>query len=128
MREFLTRISPVNNAAKIARPLFVAHGRNDPRVPYTEAEPIIETVRRNGTAVWYLLADSEGHGSAKKENFDFYFYATIRFELTHFTLDCGFDQRGLPRVRDGHANARQSLAHRARTTPCRRPTSPRVDP
>ncbi|NDP43329.1 MAG: S9 family peptidase [Aromatoleum sp.] len=79
MREFLTRISPVNNAGKIARPLFVVHGRNDPRVPYTEAEQIVETVRKNGTPVWYLLAANEGHGFAKKENADFYFYATIRF-------------------------------------------------
>ena len=79
MREFLTRISPVSNAAKITRPLLVAHGRNDPRVPYTEAEQIVETVRRNGTPVWYLLADNEGHGFAKKDNIDFYFYATIRF-------------------------------------------------
>ena len=79
MREFLTRISPVNNATKITRPLFVVHGRNDPRVPYTEAEQIVETVRKNGTPVWYLLADNEGHGFAKKENADFYFYATVRF-------------------------------------------------
>jgi dipeptidyl aminopeptidase/acylaminoacyl peptidase len=79
MREFLTRISPVNNAAKIRRPLFVAHGRNDPRVPYTEAEQIVETVRKGGTPVWYLLAGNEGHGFAKKENADYYFYATIRF-------------------------------------------------
>jgi dipeptidyl aminopeptidase/acylaminoacyl peptidase len=79
MREFLTRISPVNNAAKITRPLFVAHGKNDPRVPYTEAEQIVETVRRNGTPVWYLLAGNEGHGFAKKDNVDYYFYATILF-------------------------------------------------
>jgi len=79
MRAFLTRISPVNNAAKIRKPLFVAQGRNDPRVPYTEAEQIVETVRKNGTPVWYLLADNEGHGFAKKENVDYYFYATIRF-------------------------------------------------
>jgi dipeptidyl aminopeptidase/acylaminoacyl peptidase len=79
MREFLTRISPVNNATKITRPLFVAHGRNDPRVPYTEAEQIVTTVRKNGTPVWYLLAANEGHGFGKKENADYYFYATIRF-------------------------------------------------
>ncbi len=79
MRAFLERISPVANAAKIGKPLFVAHGRNDPRVPYTEAEQIVETVRRNGTPVWYLLAANEGHGFARKENADFYFYATIRF-------------------------------------------------
>jgi dipeptidyl aminopeptidase/acylaminoacyl peptidase len=79
MREFLTKISPVNNAAKIRKPLFVAHGRNDPRVPYTEAEQIVETVRKNGVPVWYLLADNEGHGFARKENADFYFQVTIRF-------------------------------------------------
>jgi dipeptidyl aminopeptidase/acylaminoacyl peptidase len=79
MREFLTQISPVNNAAKIKRPLFVAHGRNDPRVPYTEAESIVETLRGSGTPVWYLLANNEGHGFAKKENSDYYFYATVRF-------------------------------------------------
>ena len=79
MREFLTQASPVNNAAKITRPLFVVHGRNDPRVPYTEAEQIVETVRKNGTPVWYLLAANEGHGFAKKENADFLFYAMIRF-------------------------------------------------
>jgi dipeptidyl aminopeptidase/acylaminoacyl peptidase len=86
MREFLTRISPVSNAAKITRPLFVAHGKNDPRVPYTEAEQIVETARRRGTPVWYLLAGNEGHGFAKKENADFYFYATIRF-LQQTVLD-----------------------------------------
>ncbi len=79
MRAFLERISPVNNAAKIGKPLFVAHGKNDPRVPYTEAEQIVEIARRNGTPVWYLLAANEGHGFAKKENADFYYYATIRF-------------------------------------------------
>ena len=34
---------------------------------------------KNGAPVWYLLAANEGHGFAKKENADFYFYATIRF-------------------------------------------------
>ena len=79
MRAILESISPVNNAAKIRKPLFVAHGRNDPRVPYTEAEQIVETVRSQGAPVWYLLAANEGHGFAKKENADFLFYATIRF-------------------------------------------------
>src|SRR4029077_4475978 len=37
-REFLTRISPLNNAHKIRAPLYIVHGKNDPRVPYTEAE------------------------------------------------------------------------------------------
>jgi dipeptidyl aminopeptidase/acylaminoacyl peptidase len=79
MREFLARISPVNNAQKIKAPLFVVAGRNDPRVRYTEAEQIVAAARRNGVPVWYLLADNEGHGFARKENADYLFYAMIAF-------------------------------------------------
>ena len=79
MRAFLTKISPVNNAARIRAPLFVVHGRNDPRVPYTEAEQIVASARRNGAPVWYLLADNEGHGFARKANADFLFYAMVVF-------------------------------------------------
>ena len=61
------------------QPLFVVQGRNDPRVPYTEAEQIVAAARKNGVPVWYLLADNEGHGFARKENADFLFYAMIAF-------------------------------------------------
>ena len=79
MREFLTRISPLTQAAKITKPLFVVQGRNDPRVPYTEAEQIVARARANGTPTWYLRAENEGHGFARKENADFQFYATVMF-------------------------------------------------
>src|SRR6185369_7905319 len=49
----------------------------DPRVPYTEAEQIVAKVRANGTRVWYLRAENEGHGFARKDNADFQFYATV---------------------------------------------------
>ena len=79
VREVLQRISPLANAAKITKPLFVVSGRNDPRVPYTEAEQIVAKVRQNGTTVWYLRGENEGHGFARKENADFQFYATVMF-------------------------------------------------
>ncbi|MBW4442242.1 MAG: prolyl oligopeptidase family serine peptidase [Plectolyngbya sp. WJT66-NPBG17] len=79
MREFLLRISPLNNAQKIKKPLFVIHGKNDPRVPLNEAEQIVKTVRNNGVPVWYLMAKDEGHGFSKKKNVDFQFYATIMY-------------------------------------------------
>lgn len=79
MREFLTRISPLNNAQKITKPLFVVQGKNDPRVPLYEAEQIVAQVRKNGTPVWYLMADNEGHGFARKPNADYYFYAVVKF-------------------------------------------------
>jgi dipeptidyl aminopeptidase/acylaminoacyl peptidase len=79
MREFLTRISPLNNADRIRKPMLVVQGKNDPRVPLFEAEQIVERVRGNGTPVWYLMADNEGHGFARKPNADFYFFSVVRF-------------------------------------------------
>jgi dipeptidyl aminopeptidase/acylaminoacyl peptidase len=79
MRSFLESISPLNNAERIKKPLFVVQGKNDPRVPYTESEQIVERVRANGLPVWYLRAENEGHGFARKENADFQFYAMVKF-------------------------------------------------
>jgi len=79
MNAFLQKISPLTNAGNIKKPLFVAQGRNDPRVPYTEAEQMVAKVRENRSPVWYLRAENEGHGFARKENADFQFYATVLF-------------------------------------------------
>ena len=79
MREFLERISPLNNAGKITKPLLVVQGKNDPRVPLNEAEQIVARVRKNGIPVWYLMADNEGHGFARKPNADYYFFSVVRF-------------------------------------------------
>ena len=79
MRKFLETISPLNNAQKIKKPLFVVQGRNDPRVPYTEAEQIVAQLKKQNTPVWFLMANDEGHGFAKKSNSDFMFYAQIKF-------------------------------------------------
>lgn len=79
MKEFLLKISPTTNAHKITKPLFVVQGLNDPRVPYTEAEQIVNVVRKNGGEVWYLLAKDEGHGFRKKTNRDFYIWSEVLF-------------------------------------------------
>ena len=83
MREFLISISPTTNAHKITKPLFVAQGLNDPRVPVTEAEQMVKTVRGNGGKVWYLLAKDEGHGYQKKVNRDYYTNAVVLFFEDH---------------------------------------------
>ncbi|HEX3234044.1 MAG TPA: S9 family peptidase [Gemmatimonadales bacterium] len=78
-RAFMERTAPANNAAKITKPLFVVQGANDPRVPRSEAEQMVATVKRNANPVWYLLAKDEGHGFRKKANADFQFYASVEF-------------------------------------------------
>jgi len=81
--EFFERIAPLNNAARITKPLFVVQGANDPRVPASEAEQMVAKVRGNGGPVWFLNAKDEGHGFRKKPNMDFQFYATVLFVRQH---------------------------------------------
>ena len=70
MKAVFDRISPLNLAGRMTKPLFVIQGRNDPRVPWTEAEQVVARVRANGGDVWYMLAGDEGHGFRKKQNID----------------------------------------------------------
>jgi dipeptidyl aminopeptidase/acylaminoacyl peptidase len=79
MRGFLRRISPLTNADRITRPLLVVHGKNDPRVPLSEAEQIVNKLRAKGGEVWYLLAADEGHGYRKKQNRDAYYETFAQF-------------------------------------------------
>jgi dipeptidyl aminopeptidase/acylaminoacyl peptidase len=85
MKEFFEKISPIANAAKITKPLFVIAGFNDPRVPWTEGEQMVKTVRANGAPVWWLMAKDEGHGFAKKRNQDFQYVATMMFLQKYLT-------------------------------------------
>lgn len=70
MKKIFDQISPLNLTSGMKKPLFVIQGRNDPRVPWTEAEQIVSAVRGQGGEVWYMLAGDEGHGFRKKQNID----------------------------------------------------------
>lgn len=71
MRAVFERINPTSNADKISSALLVAHGINDPRVPFSEAQQIADRVRQLKRPVWTVYADNEGHGFAKKVNRDY---------------------------------------------------------
>jgi dipeptidyl aminopeptidase/acylaminoacyl peptidase len=79
MRAFLRRISPLTNVERISRPLLVVHGRNDPRVPVSEAEQIVNRLRSKGGEVWYLEASDEGHDFRKQQNRDAYYRTFAQF-------------------------------------------------
>ncbi|WP_029415915.1 S9 family peptidase [Brevundimonas bacteroides] len=70
MRALFDRISPLNLTDRMTAPLLVIQGANDPRVPQSESEQIVDAVRAEGRPVWYLLATNEGHGFRKKFNSD----------------------------------------------------------
>jgi dipeptidyl aminopeptidase/acylaminoacyl peptidase len=82
-RDMLERISPLNHVDKIVTPLFVLHGRNDPRVPLFEAEQITSALEHRGQVVELRVFDDEGHGLSKRKNrIDGYAEAT-RFLVRH---------------------------------------------
>lgn len=67
-RPFLQSIAPINHVENIRVPLMVIHGANDPRVPLSEAEQLVEALQAQETPVEFLVFDDEGHGIAKLEN------------------------------------------------------------
>jgi dipeptidyl aminopeptidase/acylaminoacyl peptidase len=75
MRAFLQSISPLTRASALRRPLLVVQGLNDPRVPASESEQLVRTVRANGGEA----AEDEGHGFRKKGNRDFYLKTAATF-------------------------------------------------
>ncbi len=82
-RAKLREISPLTRSDEIRIPLMVATGANDPRVPASEADQIINAVRSNGGEAWHFLAENEGHGFAKKENADYFYWTSILFWQQH---------------------------------------------
>ncbi len=70
MRAVFDRISPIHLTDQMTAPLLVIQGANDPRVPQSESEQIVDAVRAQGRPVWYLLATNEGHGFRKRFNSD----------------------------------------------------------
>jgi len=85
MRAHLEKISPLNNVDKIAIPMLIVQGENDPRVPVTESRQVVEALRAQGQTVWFMNALNEGHGYRKKENRDIYQQATVLFLKEHLT-------------------------------------------
>ena len=69
----LKEVSPVFHVDKIKSPLFIAQGKNDPRVNVDESDQMVEAMKNRGVEVEYLVKDDEGHGFRNEENrFEFY--------------------------------------------------------
>jgi dipeptidyl aminopeptidase/acylaminoacyl peptidase len=67
-RDLLVALSPIHKVDRITTPLLVIHGANDPRVPISEAEQVVEAIRGRGGDVTYLRYEDEGHGLVRLAN------------------------------------------------------------
>lgn len=66
--ELLRRLSPIHKLERIRAATLVMHGANDTNVPVIEAEQIVQTLKKRGVPVEYLLFPDEGHGWRKPAN------------------------------------------------------------
>lgn len=85
-RAFLERASPLRSADAIRAPLFVIHGRNDPRVPLSEAEQLVARLGERGVRCELAVYDDEGHGLARLENRIDAYTRAVSFLDTALTL------------------------------------------
>jgi dipeptidyl aminopeptidase/acylaminoacyl peptidase len=60
--------SPINFVDQIKAPLYLLAGGNDPRCPKTEAQQVVDAVKKRGGVVEYKVYENEGHGFSKVEN------------------------------------------------------------
>jgi dienelactone hydrolase len=67
-RAFLEAASPMRRVEAIRAPLFVIHGRNDPRVPVSEAEQLVADLSDRGIRCELRIYEDEGHGLARLAN------------------------------------------------------------
>jgi dipeptidyl aminopeptidase/acylaminoacyl peptidase len=69
--------------ARIARPLFVYAGANDPRVPRTESDLIVKALRARKVPVEYMVKANEGHSLARRDSQIEFFSRAARFLEAH---------------------------------------------
>jgi len=65
---FLKSISPMTYLDQIKTPLLIFHGANDPRVPLSETEQVIDQLKKRSVTAEVKIFADEGHGNTKLRN------------------------------------------------------------
>jgi dipeptidyl aminopeptidase/acylaminoacyl peptidase len=66
--DLLKRLSPIHKLDRVKAAMLVMHGANDTNVPLVEAQQVVDTLKKNGRSVEFLLFPDEGHGWRKIPN------------------------------------------------------------
>lgn len=67
-KDMLRQLSPIHKVDRVKAPTIVLHGANDTNVPVVEAEQVVESLKKRGIPVEYVLFPDEGHGFRKTPN------------------------------------------------------------
>jgi dipeptidyl aminopeptidase/acylaminoacyl peptidase len=79
----LRNLSPIHSVDRVKTPLIVLHGANDTNVPVVEAEQVVDSLKKRGIPVEYVLFPDEGHGWRKTANRLRSTVAIVRFFREH---------------------------------------------
>jgi dipeptidyl aminopeptidase/acylaminoacyl peptidase len=82
-RKFLESRSPLTRVDRIAKPLLIGQGANDPRVKQAESDQIVKAMQAKNIPVTYVLFSDEGHGFARPENRLAFYAVTEAFLAQH---------------------------------------------
>ncbi len=66
--DLLRRLSPIHKIDRVTAATIVLHGANDTNVPVVEAEQVVDSLKKRGIPVEYVLFPDEGHGWRKTAN------------------------------------------------------------
>lgn len=66
--DLLKRLSPIHKLDRVRAAMLVMHGANDTNVPFVEAQQVVDTLKKNGRDVEFLVFPDEGHGWRKIPN------------------------------------------------------------
>jgi len=86
-RQTLCNVSPIAKVDDITGPLMIIHGKNDPRVPVSEAYQAREYLHKRGVDIELLIYDDEGHGLHKLDNKLDCYPKVMRFVKKHMKID-----------------------------------------
>ncbi|HEX9576795.1 MAG TPA: S9 family peptidase, partial [Myxococcales bacterium] len=71
--------SPLFFADRMVRPLLVVQGDKDARVKKDQSDRIVDSLKKRGVPVHYLVLENEGHGFSRNESYQAAYEATDRF-------------------------------------------------
>ena len=81
--------SPVNFIDQIKAPLLLLAGGHDPRCPKSEAQQVVDAIKKRGGTVDFKIYENEGHGFARVENQIDAYQRVANFLLAHVVpADC----------------------------------------
>ncbi|ANF98904.1 peptidase S9 [Paenibacillus bovis] len=81
--DFFDEIAPLHHTANITAPLLVFHGRNDTRVPVSEAEQLVDDMKKRQQQVELIVFEDEGHQTERLENHITMHRKTVEFFNNH---------------------------------------------